>query len=131
MTKKEPKIRIALIEDDPFLSSMYFTKFEMEGFKVLTATDGEAGIDLIIKEKPDLVLLDILMPKKNGLDVLEIIKKNKDTQAIPIILLTNLNQTEEVKRAMDLGAVDYLIKAHFMPSEVVDKIKKALENKLN
>ncbi len=122
------KITIALIEDDPFLSSMYSTKFELEGFRVISANDGIKGSQLITKELPDLILLDILMPKKNGFDVLTDIKKNKNTKKIPVILLTNLNQTEEVERGMELGAVDYLIKAHFMPSEVVEKIKKALKN---
>ena len=126
MPKKEEKVRIALIEDDPFLSSMYSTKFELEGYEVLSANDGIKGTELIISEVPDLILLDILMPKKNGFDVLEDIKKNEVTKDIPVILLTNLNQSDEVERGMDLGAVDYLIKAHFMPSEVVDKIKKAL-----
>lgn len=128
MPKKEKKTRIALVEDDPFLSSMYSTKFELEGFEVLSANDGIKGVELITTELPDLILLDILMPKKNGFGVLEDIKKNKTTKNIPVILLTNLNQTDEVERGMELGAVDYLIKAHFMPSEVVDKIKKALEN---
>ncbi len=127
MPKKNKKIRIALVEDDPFLLSMYSTKFGLEGFKVLSANDGVKGIELITKELPDLVLLDVLMPKKNGFDVLKEVKKNPKTKNIPIILLTNLNQAEEVERGMKLGAVDYLIKAHFMPSEVVDKIKKALE----
>ncbi len=125
---KENKIKIALIEDDPFLSSMYAMKFELEGFDVLIATDGIAGVELVTKKIPDLILLDILMPKKNGFDVLADIKKNEETKNIPVILLTNLNQTEEVELGMELGAVDYLIKAHFMPSEVVDKIKIALEN---
>jgi DNA-binding response OmpR family regulator len=126
MSKKEKKIKIALIEDDPFLSSMYSTKFGLEGFEVLSANDGIKGVELITKETPDLILLDILMPKKNGFDVLEDIKKNEATKNIPVILLTNLNQSDEVERGMELGAVDYLIKAHFMPSEVVDKIKRAL-----
>ncbi len=125
---KEKKIKIALIEDDPFLSSMYAMKFELEGFDVLIATDGVAGVELVTKKIPDLILLDILMPKKNGFDVLADIKKNEATKNIPVILLTNLNQTEEVELGMELGAVDYLIKAHFMPSEVVDKIKIALKN---
>lgn len=127
MPTKEKKIKIALVEDDPFLSSMYTTKFEIEGFKVVTADDGIKGIDLIKKEIPDLILLDILMPKKNGFDVLEAIKADETTKDIPVILLTNLNQVDEVERGRELGAVDYLIKAHFMPSEVVDKIKNILD----
>ncbi len=127
MPKKENKIKIALVEDDPFLSSMYTTKFELEGFQVVSANDGVNGVSLIKKEIPDLVLLDIMMPKMNGFDVLKEIKSNEKTKDIPVILLTNLNQTDEVEKGMDLGAVDYLTKAHFMPSEVVDKIKKVLQ----
>ena len=130
MLKKEKKIRIALIEDDPFLSSMYSTKFELEGFGVLAANDGIKGLELISTEIPDLILLDVLMPKKNGFGVLEDIKKNKETKDIPVILLTNLNQEEEVERGMELGAVDYLVKAHFMPSEVITKIKNLVNENI-
>jgi DNA-binding response OmpR family regulator len=123
---KGKKIKIALVEDDPFLSSMYSTKFEMEGFLVVAASDGLSGVALVTKELPDLVLLDILMPKMDGFDVLREIKKNESTKNIPVILLSNLNQTDQVLKGMELGATDYLIKAHFMPSEVVDKIKMVL-----
>ncbi len=119
-------IKIALVEDDPFLSSMYSTKFGLEGFAVVAANDGEKGIDLIKAELPDIILLDILMPKKNGFDVLREIKQDESTKNIPVILLTNLNRSDEVEQGMDLGASDYLIKAHFMPSEVVEKIKAVL-----
>lgn len=128
MPQNEKEIKIALIEDDPFLSSMYSTKFEIEGFKVVAANDGAKGVEVITKELPDIVLLDVLMPKMNGFDVLKEIKKNEKTKDIPVILLTNLNQSDEVEKGMELGAVDYLVKAHFMPSEVVEKIKNALAN---
>jgi DNA-binding response OmpR family regulator len=128
MPKNEDQIKIALVEDDPFLSSMYSTKFEMEGFKVVLAADGEKGIEMIRQEKPDLVLLDILMPKKNGFDVLREVKADKEIQNIPVILLSNLNQANEVDHGKELGAADFLIKAHYMPSEVVDRIKKVLRD---
>ncbi len=121
------KITIVLIEDDPFLSSMYALKFQQDGFQVFLAADGISGLDVVIKKRPDLILLDIVMPRKNGFDVLSDIKKNKKINNIPVILLSNINQVDEVERGMQLGAVDYLIKAHFMPSEVVDKIKKVLK----
>ncbi len=124
--EKKEAIKIALVEDDPFLSSMYSTKFEMEGFTVFTASDGAKGVEVISREIPDIILLDVLMPKMNGFDVLREIKKHDATKDIPVILLTNLNQSDEVEQGMELGAVDYLIKAHFMPSEVVEKIKAAL-----
>ena len=126
MKNAEGKTKILLIEDDPFLSSMYSTKFEMENFAVFAAEDGEKGLKMAFEEKPDIILLDILMPKMNGFEVLEKLKANQSTEAIPVILLTNLNQKDEIEKGMSLGANDYLIKAHFMPSEVVDKIKKVI-----
>jgi len=119
----DKKIKILLIEDDPFLLSMYNTKFELENFLVITADDGEQGLKLALKEKPDVILLDILLPKKDGFEVLEELKADKNMKDIPVILLTNLSQKSEVERGLSLGAVDYLIKAHFMPSEIVTKIK--------
>jgi len=123
------KIKILLIEDDPFLLNMYSTKFELEGFDIIAANNGKDGLKNIFDFHPDVVLLDLLMPKMNGFEVLENIKKSnsEDIKKIPIILLTNLNQEEDIKRGMELGAVDYLIKAHFMPSEVVGKIERILE----
>ncbi len=120
------KLKILLIEDDSFLLSMYATKFEMENFQVITAEDGEKGIKLAMKEVPDIILLDILLPKLNGFEVLKEIRANKETSPIPVILLTNLSQKSEIEQGLALGANDFLIKAHFMPSEVVEKIKKIL-----
>jgi DNA-binding response OmpR family regulator len=128
MSKNPEDIKILLIEDDPFLLSMYSTKFSMEKFHVISADDGEKGLKVSKETDPDIILLDILMPKMNGFEVLEELKKDKKTANIPVILLTNLNQKDEIERGMSMGADDYLIKAHFMPSEVVEKIKKVLEN---
>lgn len=126
--KKSPgersKIKVLLVEDDPFLLSMYSTKFESEGFEVAVATDGEEGLKLAAKETPSIILLDILLPKIDGFEVLKALKKEEGTKNIPVILLTNLSQKDEVEQGISLGASDYLIKAHFMPSEVVEKIKK-------
>lgn len=120
------KIKILLVEDDPFLLSMYNTKFELENFKVVTADDGEKGLKLALKEIPDIILLDIMLPKMDGFEVLRAIKSDEKVKRIPVILLTNLSQKEKVKEGLALGADDYLIKAHFMPSEVVEKIKKLI-----
>jgi DNA-binding response OmpR family regulator len=120
------KIKILLVEDDPFLLSMYNTKFEIENFKVVTADDGEKGLKLALKEAPDIILLDIMLPKMDGFEVLRALKADEKVKKIPVILLTNLSQKEKVKEGLALGANDYLIKAHFMPSEVVEKIKKLI-----
>ncbi len=120
------KIKILLVEDDSFLLGMYATKFEMEGFKVIMAEDGEKAVRLALKELPDIILLDIILPKVNGFEVLRQVKAASATANIPVLLLTNLSQKDEIEQGLKMGAEDYLIKAHFMPSEVVDKIKKVL-----
>ncbi|SRR6056297_643768 len=120
-------IKILLVEDDSFLLSMYSTKFEMENFQVVIAEDGEKGWNLATKEKPSIILLDIKLPKLDGFEVLKKLKSNKETAEIPVILLTNLSQKEDKDKGLDLGADDYLVKAHFMPSEVVGKIKDLVE----
>ena len=118
--------RLLLIEDDTFLAGMYVTKLTMENFQVDLANDGKSGLEKVKKMKPDLILLDVLLPKMNGFDVLKSLKEDPTTRDIPVVLLTNLGQKSDVMKGLDLGAVDYLIKAHFMPSEVVAKIKAIL-----
>jgi len=122
----DKKVKLLIIEDDLFLLNMYASKFELEGFDVVLAEDGEKGWKTAIKDMPDVILLDIMMPKMNGFEVLEKLKSDNKVSKIPVILLTNLSQKDEIERAMNLGAADFLIKAHFRPSEVVEKIKKLL-----
>jgi DNA-binding response OmpR family regulator len=131
MSKENKQIKILLVEDDPFLLSMYVTKFEIENFLVVTAEDGEKGLEKAKSEIPDIILLDILMPKMNGFDVLKNLKEDSKLKNIPVILLTNLNQKDEIERGLSLGADDYLIKAHFMPSEIVDKIRRLIADRYN
>lgn len=123
------QVHILIVEDDAFLSNIYKTKFEMEGFKISTSDNGESGLNDASKIKPDIILLDILMPKMDGFTVLKELKKNEDTKDIPVILLTNLGQKDDVEKGLELGAVDYLIKAHFKPSETVAKVRKVLGSK--
>jgi DNA-binding response OmpR family regulator len=123
------QIHVMLVEDDEFLSDIYKKKFEMEGFKITYADNGEKGLEEIKKKKPDIVLLDILMPKMDGFTVLEKLKEDEKTKNIPVILLTNLGQKDDIEKGKEKGAIDYLIKAHFKPSEVVDKIKEVLGKK--
>jgi len=127
--KTSQKVKIVLIEDDVFLAGMYVTKLELEGYEVKLASDGEKGIKAVEEEMPELVLLDIILPKVSGFEVLKHLKGNADTKKIPILLLTNLGQRDDVSKGLKLGAEDYLIKAHFMPSEVVDKIKRLVAKK--
>jgi DNA-binding response OmpR family regulator len=124
MTDKKSKVLI--VDDDAFLSGIYATKLELEGFEVVSARDGEDGLKAAVKEKPDLILLDVLMPKLDGFEVLKRLKADEAVKAIPVIMLTNLGQKEDIEKGMQEGAADYLIKAHFVPAEAVEKIKKVL-----
>lgn len=124
---KNKKTRVLIIEDDSYISDMYKIKLESENFEVTIAGDGAAGIKILGKQKPDIVLLDVVMPKVDGFSVLKTIKKNSELKEIPVILLTNLSQKENVERGFELGADGYIIKAHFTPSEVVEKIKGILK----
>lgn len=127
MATDKKGIHVLLVEDDVFLMDIYKKKFEMEGFKISVSDNGEKGLADIIKKKPDIVLLDILLPKLDGFAVLEKLKADKEVKNIPVILLTNLGQKDEVEKGLRLGAEDYMIKAHFKPSEIVDKVKKVLK----
>jgi len=120
--------KILIVEDDGFLIQMYATKLEMEGFKVVAAIDGEKALRLIKRELPDLILLDLLLPKKDGFQVLEELKRDEAVKNIPVVVLSNLGQKEDIDRCFELGAKDYLIKAHFVPSEVIAKIKNFFES---
>ncbi|MFY9493240.1 MAG: response regulator [Minisyncoccia bacterium] len=119
--------KILLVEDDPFLLDMYSTKFKEVGFDVVVAQDGEMGLAKAKELMPDLVLLDIVLPKKDGFEVLKILKSDGQTAKIPVILLTNLGLDSDVKRGLELGAQSYIIKAHFTPTEVVAKVKEILK----
>ncbi|MAF13483.1 MAG: response regulator [Parcubacteria group bacterium] len=121
------KKNILLVEDDEFLAELYATKLDLEAYEVTLASDGEKGLKMIKENPPDLILLDIILPKMDGFEVLKATKADKNLKTIPVILLTNLSQKDEVRKGLELGADDYLIKAHFMPSEVVKKIKQAIK----
>jgi len=124
----EPKnCKILIIDDDLFILEMYVLKFKAEGFQVNTATDGRSGLEKIKEYKPDVVLLDVVMPTLDGFEVLQELKKQKAPRQFKIVLLTNLGQKEDVERGMQLGADDYVIKAHFTPSEVVEKVKSLFQ----
>lgn len=118
---------ILLIEDDPFLVEIYTTKLKEAGFQIQTALDGKEGLLKMEKKLPDLLLLDIVLPSLTGWEILREIKKNEKLKNLKIIILSNLGQQEEVEKGINLGAVKYLIKAHYTPSEVVAEIKKILK----
>jgi len=118
------KKKLLIIEDDNFLAGLYTTKFELEGYEVIACDDGEKGLKTAKEKMPDVILLDILLPSKDGFEVLKELKREAGTKKIPVILLTNLSQKNDIQKGLDLGAVDYLIKSEFMPSEVIIKVNK-------
>lgn len=118
--------KILIVEDDKFLRELIVRKLEKEGFEIVEAVDGENGVQKIKQERPDLVLLDLILPGIDGFEVLKKIKEDPKTSSIPIVILSNLGQREDVERGMKMGAVDYLVKAHFTPNEIIDIVKRSL-----
>ena len=121
------KKTILIIEDDKFLRELIVQKLLREGYEISEALDGEEGIKKIKEEKPDLILLDLILPGIDGFEVLSQMREESRLSSIPVIILSNLGQKEDVEKGMKLGAVDYLIKAHFTPGEIIEKIRKALK----
>jgi len=123
---EQDKPKILIIDDDPFILEMYVLKFKESGFAIETAQDAKTGLQKLKEFQPTIVLLDIVMPAMDGLEALREIKKN-DGQKVKVVLLTNLGQKEDVEKGLKLGADGYIIKAHFTPSEVVEKVRGLLE----
>lgn len=118
--------KILVIEDDRFLRELINRKLQLENFETVLAVDGEIGLDLVEKERPDIILLDLILPGINGFEVLTKIKENEKLREIPIIILSNLGQQDDIEKGMGLGAIDYLVKAHFTPNEIIEKINQTL-----
>jgi len=118
--------KILLVEDDKFLRELMSKKLLSLGFDVSVAPDGETAVEQVKLVKPDVVLLDLILPGINGFEVLEKTKSNPETAAIPVIILSNLGQQEDIERGLKLGAKDFLVKAHFTPQEIVNKLKTIL-----
>jgi len=118
---------ILVIEDDKFLRELIVQKLIKEGYDTAEAIDGEEGIKKVKEKKPDLVLLDLILPGIDGFEVLKRMKEDPVLAQIPVIILSNLGQKDDVEKGLKLGAVDYLIKAHFTPGEIIEKIKNNLQ----
>ena len=123
--RKKPIILIA--EDDKYIAHAFRDGFLRKGFEVINAYNGKEALEIIKKKIPGIILLDLVMPVKNGLEVLEEIKKDEKVKEIPVIVFSNLEEEESIKKAKELGAVEYLLKANFSMEEVIAKIKKYLE----
>lgn len=119
--------KVLLVEDDPFLIDIYTTKLKEVGFKIDVAQDGPSALKFLKDKNPDLLVLDIVLPHLDGWEVLGKIRKQDKFKKLPIIVLSNLGQRQEVKKGLDLGATKYLIKAHYTPTQIVKEIKKALK----
>lgn len=118
--------KVMIIEDDPFLLQMYSDKFVNEGFEVAVAHDGLEGLKLLNQQPVDLVLLDILIPKLSGVDLLMKIKEDPKLQNLPIVALTNLTNAKEEEDVKAKGVKEYLIKSDYTPSQVIEIVKKYL-----
>ena len=121
--------KVLLIEDDRFLRELIAQKLEREKFQVMQAVDGEEGLRKLVEQKPNIVLLDLILPGLSGFDVLKKIKESPENAAMPVVILSNLGQREDVERGLSLGASDFLIKAHFTPQEIIVKIQGILSGK--
>lgn len=121
------KAKILLVEDDIPLRDMYETRLKYEGYQIETASDGEEALAKAVKEKPDLILLDIMMPKVSGFDVLDILKNTESTKSIPVVIMTVLEQESNKVKGLVAGAEDYIIKSQTMPQDVIVKINDVLK----
>ncbi len=119
--------KILLVEDDDRLASVYETRLQSEGFTTKRVANGEDALAMALQVKPDLILLDVMMPKVSGFDVLDILRNTPETSKIKIIMLTALSQDSDKERAVSLGVDDYLIKSQVVIADVVDRVKKQLE----
>lgn len=113
-----------VVEDDPLLIKMYKTKMASEGFRVLTAQDGEEGLKKALAHKPDGIILDVMMPKLSGIDMLDRLRKDLHGKNIPVVIISNLSQESESNKAKELGAKEYLVKTNYTPKEVIEHLKQ-------
>jgi len=118
--------KILIVEDDKFLRELMSKKLITLGYEVVSAADGESGLVMIKETKPDVVLLDLILPGINGFEVLEKAKQDPEIANIPVVILSNLGQGEDIEKGLALGAKDFLVKAHFTPQEIVNKLKTIL-----
>ena len=118
--------KILFVEDESALQKTFGDVLIKEGYDMISALDGEVGLKLAKERKPDLILLDLILPKMDGFEVLKQLKKEVETKAIPVIVLTNLERVVDIEKAIEAGATTYLVKANYTLEEVLEKIKKAL-----
>lgn len=120
--------KVLIIEDDQRINKVYNLKLAMDGIETATAIDGEEGLRKVYSENPDLILLDLMLPKKSGFEILKEIKTNPKTKDIPVIILSNLAQEKEREEGLALGAIDYIIKSNASIQQIMEKIKSVLSS---
>ena len=120
--------KILLVEDEKILGEMYKAKFIQAGFEVIWVFESKEALDSAKKEKPDLIVLDILLPKENGITFLNWLRKEPEISQMPVVAFSNYDDPETKKEAFELGVKDYLIKTNYTPQEIVDKVKSYLVN---
>lgn len=125
--QEQKKTTILLVEDDPILSKMYTEKFTMDGFTVIPAFDGEEGLAKATKENYDILILDIMMPKVSGTELLVSLRKSAKGQSVPVIVITNLSDPDEQKKLEDLRVYSFFTKAEITPGQLSEAVKKALK----
>lgn len=125
-SENSTKIAVLVVEDDKFLRELLARKLKASGFDVMSAIDGKEVAKKIEEKTPQLILLDLVLPGVDGFEILKELKGDPKTKQIPVIVLSNLGQKEEVEKGIKLGASDYLIKAHFTPDEIINKIRTVL-----
>ena len=125
----EKTTKILVVEDEEILLTALSEELKQEGFNVLGAKDGVEGVEKAVAEKPDLILLDLVMPRLDGIGALKQLKENTVTKDIPVVILTNLSDYDKISDALSFGAMDYLVKANYRLEELINKIKTVLERK--
>lgn len=123
----ESRGKILIVEDDPMYLDIYETKLVLDGYTVVKAEDGLAGLEMAKKEMPDAILLDIMLPKLNGQDVLKELKKDPDTRNITVIMLSVLDQEKQVNDAIESGATCYLVKSNLTPAAVISEMERCID----
>lgn len=123
-TSTEPRIKLLLVEDDDLIRELLKQKLEKNGFTVIVSTDGTGVVDIIRSQHPDLVALDLLMPEMNGYEVLDALAKDEALRKVPVVVVSNLGQDDEIRRCKEKGAVDFLIKANYTPTQMVQKLRE-------
>lgn len=122
-----PGNKILIVEDDKFLRGLIASKLAKEGFEVVEAVDGEDGVKKIPEAMPNLVLLDLLLPGIDGFEVLKQVKAIEASKNIPVIILSNLGAKEDIEKGLSLGAIDFMVKAHFTPEEIIEKVRTSIK----